>query len=123
NLSFNVYRKDGASLDFIQLNKEPVTGIAYPHELAALLGDDYEKLSIILDTDSPAAMYYKLKSSGVTGRLLTFIYPKVAQAMGNLFVDKEAPISTTVTYRIAFMDDNGEPTGEVLEKEVTLRPH
>lgn len=120
---FNIYRKDAPSADFIQLNETPVTGITYPNELPGLLGDTYQKIADVLGTGSPAATYLRLRSSRITGRMLVFIYPRVAQAMGNLFVDRQAPVNTEVTYRIVFMDEKGEPSGEVLEKQVSLRPH
>lgn len=116
---FNVYRQTGSG-DFEVRNEEPVGGISSGTELPDALGDRYETVRDKLDQSGPAQTFYALRADRITGLLLTFAYPEVARALGRLYVDHGAPVGDEVTYRVEFVDDLGNPTGEVLEETVYL---
>lgn len=115
NQGFNIYR-DGQ-----QLNEVPIQGLIYSDELPQALGDDYDRLAGMIGADSPSNLFFKLKSDKALGRLASFLYPDVAEAMGLLFVDENAPIGQQATYKIEFVDDTGEPINESLELTATLQ--
>lgn len=113
---FNIYR------DGNKLNDQPVSGIIYPDDLPQALGDDYDKIQDILNTDAPQSTFFKLRTDRYTGRLSSFLFPSVAKALGQVFIDTNAPIGQSVNYRIEFVNDQGIATGEYLEEDVKLEP-
>lgn len=113
---FNIYR-DGE-----KLNQQPVTGIYYPEEMQAALGDQYQVLTAMMNTETAQETFIKLRASRYVGRLAAFLFPAVARSLGQVFIDSQAPVGQAVTYRVEFVNDMGEPTGEILEKKVDLLP-
>mgnify|MGYP002395825182 CR=1 FL=1 len=113
---FNIYR-DGE-----KLNQQPVTGVNYPEELQAAMGEQYSVLSGMMNTETVQETFIKLRANRYVGRLAAFLFPAVAQSLGQVITDKEAPLGQQVTYRIEFVNDLGQPTGEILEKKVQLVP-
>ena len=120
---FNIYRKDQESDSLKKLNKQPILSVAYPAMLKGVLGDHYDVLQEALQAYTPQSLFLKLRSHPVEGRLYSFTFPEVAQALGRLYIDSTASIGSTVTYHIEFVNDIGNPTGKVLDKKVTLKPH
>lgn len=117
---FNIYRKIGTGI-FNKLNEEPVTGVLYPEELPQALGENYPRLEELTGTSSPAAIFFRLRSNKVTGKLAAFLWPEVALSLGRLYIDQTAPIGQEVIYRLEFLNDRGEPSGAVLEKKLILQ--
>ena len=120
---FNIYRQDRTGGEFIQLNEEPVHAMGSPDELPSILGERFEEVRLLLERENAAGMYLKLMTDRITGRFLTFSFPEVAEAMGRLFIDENAPIGEQVTYRFEFVNDIGEPTGREVQETVMLRRH
>lgn len=119
--AFNIYRQKSGDEDFTQLNKTPVKGVFYPDELQSYLGEIYLEISENLQTDTVEETFFTLRSRTIMGRLYTFVYPEVAQALGRMYVDEYVSIGETVTYRIEFIDDLLRPTGYVIEETVTIQ--
>ncbi len=117
---FNVYRQQGG--DFVQVNDAPVRGIQRANQLPAVLGDRYDWLATRYEEDTPAGVYYTMRGDWTNGLFAAFLDPAVARALGLLFVDEDAPMGETATYRVAFVNDQGSPTGEELTETVTLEP-
>ncbi len=120
---FNIYRKDQGSDSLKKLNDEPILSVAYPAMLKGVLGDQYDVLQEAMQAYTPQSLFLKLRSHPVEGRLYSFTFPEVAQALGRLYIDSTASIGSTVTYHIEFVNDIGNPTGKILDKKVTLKPH
>ncbi len=118
---FNVYRQQDEG-DFEQINDAPVRGIQRPSQLPVVLGARYDWLEERYDEDSPAGVYYTMRGDWANGLFAAFVDPDIARALGLLFVDHDTPIGEEVTYRIAFVNDQGRPTGEELTETVTLEP-
>jgi fibronectin type 3 domain-containing protein len=118
---FNIYRQDEGAEEFQQLNEEPVRGVMYPEELPSAIGGDlYEQVQTGLESEDAADTFFSLRSNSIAGRLYTFVHPEIADALGRLYIDTGLEAGQTVTYRIEFVDDLGQPTGETLEQQFTL---
>jgi fibronectin type 3 domain-containing protein len=118
---FHLYRKQGGET-FTRVTDEPVRGIAQPQRLPAVLGDRYEWLRQRFDEDSPSGVYYTMRGDWTNGLFAAFIDPDIARALGLLAVDASAPVGEEVTYKVEFVNDRGEPTGESLETTAVLEP-
>lgn len=119
---FNIYRRIEGEAVFRQLNVDPVRGVASGPELRALLGTLYDDVEVATQQDEDSGVLTRLRSDTKMANLLTFIYPQIAEALGRLFIDTQAPSESPATYRIEFVDALDEPTGQVLEKTVLLLP-
>ena len=119
---FHLYRADEDGNDEQRLTDRPVRGIQRPSQLPVALGARYDWLEERYDEDSPAGVYYTMRGDWTTGLFAAFLDPDIARALGLLNVDDAAPVGDEVTYRVEFVDDRGEPTGEELTKTVLLEP-
>ena len=119
---FNVYRKTESEEAFTKLNQDPIKGVTSGIELRAYLGTLYDDIERITDQSSENETLAKIRSDVRTANLLTFTYPKMAEALGRLFIDPQAPTNEFVTYRLEFVDALDIPTGITLEKSEILLP-
>ena len=119
---FHLYRADEDGNDEQRLTDRPVRGIQRPSQLPVALGARYDWLEERYDEDSPAGVYYTMRGDWTTGLFAAFLDPDIARALGLLNVDDAAPVGDEVTYRVEFVDDRREPTGEELTKTVLLEP-
>ena len=119
---FNVYRKVEGEQEFTKINQEPVRGVTSGTELRAYLGTLYDDIERLSDQSSENETLTKVRSDVRTANLLTFVYPKMAEALGRLFIDTHAPTNEFVTYKLEFVDALDRPTGIVIEKSEILLP-
>ncbi len=119
---FNIYRKGLDEEEYTKLNQNPVRGVASGTELRALLGTLYDDIEHTTGQSTDNGTLTKLRSDFKTANLLTFIYPKIAEGLGRLYFDRNAPLDAPATYKIEFVDALDSPTGEVLEKTALLLP-
>jgi fibronectin type 3 domain-containing protein len=117
---FNIYRSDNNG-DFVKLNERPVEGAQNISEFLGQIGPYAQTLQQLLELESTAAVYMRLRSSRLAANLATFYYSDVARALGHLYVDTTATMGTKVTYRIEVVDDTGQPSGRQIEKEAVLK--
>jgi fibronectin type 3 domain-containing protein len=121
---FNIYRKGDDDPEFQKLNDKVVQGITYASELSSVLGlDIYNQIQKNIEAESGSDMFFKLRSNSVSGRLYTFVYPEVAQALGRLYIDDTVQIGENATYKIKFVNDLGEPIGEAITQEFFIDRH
>ena len=119
---FNIYRKNPEDEAYTQLNEHPIRGVASGNELRAFLGTLYDDIELTTGQSTDNGTLTKLRSDFKTANLLTFIYPQIAEALGRLYIDRNAELDAPATYKIEFVDALDNPTGEVLEKTVLLLP-
>lgn len=119
---FNIYRKDPGETDYKLLNEEVVKGAQRGDELPSYLGENYHEIRKRLEQPNALTSFYKLRSSPFLNELFTMVYPKVARALGRVYVDTYAPIGERVAYKIEIIDNNNEPTGKTLTRTVMLHP-
>lgn len=119
---FNIYRKTVDEEAFQKVNLDPIRGVSSGTEFRAYLGTLYDDIELITDQSSDNETLTRVRSDVRTANLLSFTYPKMAQALGRLYVDTEAPINQFVTYRLEFVDALDQPTGVSLEQSVILLP-
>lgn len=118
---FNIYRSDDGG-EFVQLNETPIRGAASGRDLDQFLGERYDEVARRVEAGNPQTTFLRLRTDRELNLILTFVYPSVAEALGRLYVDEDAPEGEQATYRIEFVDDLGRPTGEELQETVTLDP-
>lgn len=117
---YNIYRQDPGDSEFIQLNDEPVRGVLYPDQMRAALGNDYQRISQLLEIDNETDLYFELRGNSSTARLYALTFPNLAQAVNRLFIDDSAPLGEEVIYRIEVVNQRDEPTGTQFEHRVVL---
>lgn len=122
-VGFNIYKRQQKEDQFTKLNDMPVEGIFYPDELHSYLGDIYWEIEQALETSNERETFFTLRSNSILGRLYTFVYPDIAEALGRLYIDETTETGDVVSYRIEFVDDLGEPTGDVLQETFTIEKH
>ncbi|PWN07628.1 fibronectin type III domain-containing protein [Rhodohalobacter mucosus] len=118
---FNVYRKI-EDAEWVLLTDEPIYPVINGYEFERQLGETYSLLSDLLNTDSPQSAFLRLRSNSQTGLLASFTMPEVAQAVGRLYIDEEAPLGQTASYRFEIVDDLERPIGQVIEGRAALNP-
>jgi len=120
---FNIYRQDSGETESIRLNEQPVRGAQRSDEFHSMLGSNtFEKVREILRQPNVITTFHRLRRDQFMAETLGSVFPEVASAMGFLFIDTDAPINESVTYRLEFLDELDRPTGETLTKTTTLTP-
>lgn len=116
---FTVHREHEGTEE--TLTDQPVRGAQSATALEeALSPARMEDLQTRLDVASPLEVYYDLRSDRTAALRFAFTDSTLARVLGFLYVDDEAPNQGQVTYRVAFVDVNGTPTGEDLTETVEL---
>ena len=119
---FNIYRKRVSDEAFEQINIDPIRGVTSGTELRAYLGTLYDDIEQNTLQNSANGTFTKLRSDIRTANLLSFVYPKVAEALGRLYVDPSPPVGEPVTYNVEFVDALDNPTGLSIEQTLILLP-
>jgi fibronectin type 3 domain-containing protein len=116
---FHVYRSyEGEET---QLTDRPVRGAGSATAFeTALSPRRLQALQDRLGAASPVEVYYQLRADRVASLRFAFTDTTLARQFGYLYVDDNAPAQGEVTYRIAFVDGNGEPIGETMTASATL---
>lgn len=109
---FNIYRQEAGG-EFIKLNEEVVKRVSNGPELVQKIGNElYKRLQHDLETASSTETLLRLKSDHRLSLLLSFSYPAIAEALGFLYIDTDAPSQGQLKYRIELINSLGETTGE-----------
>ena len=119
---FNIYRKTETDSVFTQLNTDPIRGVSSGAELRAYLGTLYDDIERITDQSNANGTFTKLRSDIRTANLLSFTQPKVAEALGRIYIDRDAPLGEPVTYKLEFVDTADLPTNVELVRTQVLLP-
>ena len=119
---FNIYRKTENEEEYQKVNLDPIRGVTSGTEFRAYLGTLYDDIERITEQSSENETLTKVRSDFRTANLLTFTYPKMAQALGRLYIDTQAPINQFVTYKLEFVDALDRPTGDTIEQSTILLP-
>ncbi|MFH5884768.1 fibronectin type III domain-containing protein [Halalkalibaculum sp. DA3122] len=118
---FNVYRSvDGQ--DWQKLTESPRFPATDGYEFQKRLGALYPRVREMVRRDDPQAVFLRLHNSSDIGLITSFAIPEVAESVGRLFIDEEAPVGDTVYYRFEIVDDLERPTGEQIEGRAELQP-
>lgn len=118
---FNIYRSDEGG-GFQKLNDQPVRGA---RDVSQFMGEVDEYMDLLMEAvkeDQPHMVYFKMQANRMAANLSSFYFPDVAQALGRLYIDTTATMSSTVKYKIEVVNDQGVSTGETISREVSLVP-
>lgn len=119
---FHVYRKTGSEA-FQKLTVSPIRSIETPEELPARMGAAYESLRQQLDEVTPSAVWFRLRGDRNRATLLGYVYPTLAQAMGQLWVDEKAPTGQEATYKVEWVNVNDAPiSGKTATESLRIHP-
>jgi fibronectin type 3 domain-containing protein len=103
---------------FERVTETPVRTLQDPRLLPSQLGAQYDAVEENLRARGPDAVFFRLRADAQMDLFLSFAYPRVAQAMGRLVIDPDAPLGQPVTYRIVVVDGLDEPTGQTVDRSV-----
>ncbi|MFN2396568.1 MAG: fibronectin type III domain-containing protein [Bacteroidales bacterium] len=117
---FNIYRRGGPGEAFVRLNEKPVRGAQRIDDMRPMLADRYDDLLEMFEVESAASLWLVMRARHFEAGLASFLYPEAAKTMGRLYIDKDAPMNTEVTYRVEFVNNLDRPTGEELFKTLVL---
>ncbi len=118
NNGFNIYRIHEGEEE--RLNDEPVYPVQNGQEFQQKAGERYDDLAEDLEMDNPQEVLLRLRGNESMAMLSGSSFPEVGKALGMLYVDEQPITDESVTYRIEKIDQNAEPTGDVLEEEVVV---
>lgn len=118
---YHVYRKTGDGA-FLKLTDSPVASVTSGTELVAKMGLAFEGFRKQLDETDPQAVFLRLQSDRLRAKLYGYALPELGRALGQLFVDEKAPIGETVTYKVEWINGQGEPRGQAITGTVRIRP-
>jgi len=116
---YNIYRSDDGE-EWNKLNTEPIFPARDGYDLEYRLQEQFELAQQLTGREDPQAVYMMLRSSSGTGILANFASPEIAENMGRLFIDEEAPVGEEVFYRFEIVNDVGESTDRIIEGRVNL---
>lgn len=120
---FNIYRADANTRNFVKLNGDtPVTGVTSAEMLPRWLVQNYDAVRNGLNESDPITIMARLRSDTVTRNMYAFLYPDLAFALGQLYVDTTAVLGKTVSYKIEKVSPTGVVSTQELSTTVTLRP-
>ncbi|TVQ71553.1 MAG: hypothetical protein EA363_05700 [Balneolaceae bacterium] len=118
---FHVYRSvEGGEWE--QLTPEPVFPVQNGFQLQQNLGTRFDDLSGFDQQDDPQTIFLRLRSASDRAMIAMYAMPDLAQQMGHLFVDEDAPLNQRVTYRFELMDNLDNEVGTSFTGEAMLRP-
>jgi len=118
---YHVYRKIGEA-SFEKLTDTPITGVTSGEELVAQLGEAFQYLRRQMDESEPQAVYLRLRADRFRAKLYAYALPPLGKALGQLYVDENAPSGEAVTYKIEMVDGAGKPRGKAMTGTVLVRP-
>lgn len=116
---YNIYRSDNGE-EWTKLNTEPIFPARDGYELEYRLQEQFELAQQLTGREDPQAVYMMLRSRNGTGILANFASPEIAENMGRLYIDEEAPVGEEVYYRFEIVNDIGESTDRIIEGQVNL---
>ena len=113
-----VTRESGGEVDTLAVTRAAATAV----EFAGTVGDEMEALMAVTRDSTLARAFFSARQRPAVSRVLTYLYPSVAEGLGRLAYDRETAAGETVTYRVQAITDLGRPEGDALEETVTIRP-
>jgi len=105
-VEMDIYRKEGDD-SYKKLNKQPIERIKNGVTFRSAIGEElYQQLTKDLQTDNAIATYLNLINNPELQRLLSFASPKVAEALGFLYIDESSESAKQYTYKIVYRQGN-----------------
>jgi fibronectin type 3 domain-containing protein len=120
---FTVARQEPGGGEFRLLTAEPVAPVLDPLEARGRLGEEeYAWLSQAVGSDDEFTLWHRLRGDAGLGGILSLASPKLARALGRVFVDTTVSTGQQYTYRIMSYDVAHESLSS-FESKVLVRPH
>ncbi|MCH8488042.1 MAG: hypothetical protein LAT75_14360 [Candidatus Cyclonatronum sp.] len=119
---FLVYRRTGSETEWQRLTNAPVMPVQNGFQLQQQLGGGWQLIEQTMPDTDPQSVFLSLRSGSEQNLLTILALPELAEAMGFLFVDAQAPAGQTAAYRIEFVSDIGRSIGVIYETEAELTP-
>ncbi|MEM6645644.1 MAG: fibronectin type III domain-containing protein [Bacteroidota bacterium] len=104
----------------VKLTAEPLRAAGDELEFRGRIpAEVYERLQ----AEVGPSVLFRLRADPVLGGVQSFLEPDIARGLARLFVDSTAVIGQEATYRMAFVDIYGVPTGDELTVTTLLSPN
>jgi len=101
---YNIYKSEDGE-NWNQLNDEVIYPASDGYDLEYRLQEQFEIAQQLTDRTDPQAVFLSLRRNSGVGLIANFASPDIAQEMGRLYIDENAPIGESVNYRFEIVDD------------------
>ncbi len=105
-----------------QITEEPVYPANGGSEFEFMVEDQFPYLQEATGKQMSQEVYLTLMTRRTLNSIATSVFPEVAGALGNLYVDENPVLNQQVEYRFVVVNSNRQPTGKVLSGEFNLVP-
>jgi fibronectin type 3 domain-containing protein len=119
---FAVYRRiAGEAASFERVSSAPVTRPVNPRDVAAMIGADLPAVMRALKATDETQVARRLMYDRFTSAVLAAMYPSVARALGERYVDTTAAVGSTYEYRIVFTNARGSEAAQAITQRVRVQ--
>lgn len=105
-----------------QITEEPVYPANGGPEFEFMVDDQFPYLQEATGKETSQEVYLTLMTRRTLNSIATSVFPNVAEALGNLYVDENPVLNQEVEYRFIVVNSNRQPTGKILSGEFNLVP-
>ncbi len=106
-----------------RITDEPVYPVTGGTGFVRTIGLDlFEELQEITEQETSQQVFLSMKMRRNLNFLGTVLYPEVAEALGNVYIDRDAPVGQRVEYRFVITNSRGAPTGDEITGRFDLQP-
>lgn len=106
-----------------RITEEPVYPVSGGTGFVRMIGEDlFAELQEITGQETSQQVFLSMKMRQTNNFLGSVLFPEVARALGNLYVDEDAPVGQRAEYRFAIVNTRGEPTGDEITGSFDLQP-
>ncbi|TVQ67469.1 MAG: hypothetical protein EA363_12305 [Balneolaceae bacterium] len=106
-----------------RVTEEPVYPVSGGTGFVRMIGEDlFAELQEITGHETTQQVFLSMKMRQNLNFIGSMLFPEVATALGNLYIDREAPVGQRAEYRFVIVSTRGEPTGNEITGSFDLRP-
>jgi fibronectin type 3 domain-containing protein len=106
-----------------RITEEPVYPVSGGTGFVRMIGEDmFTELQEITGQETSQQVFLSMKMRQNLNFLGSVLFPDVARALGNLYIDRDAPIGRRAEYRFVIVNTRGEPTGNEITGSFNLQP-
>ncbi len=109
--------------DWERITEEPVYPVSGGTGFVRMIGEDvFTELQDITGQETTQQVFLSMKMRQNLNFLGSVLFPEVAAALGNLYIDRDAPVGQRAEYRFVIVNTRGEPTGNEITGTFNLQP-
>lgn len=106
-----------------RITEEPVYPVSGGTGFVRMIGEDmFTELQDITGQETSQQVFLSMKMRQNLNFIGSVLFPEVASALGNLYIDRDAPVGQQTEYRFVIVNTRGEPTGNEITGRFDLQP-